>query len=118
MTSPLFNTFSPERATALVEQSRSWPPAQAQKIVGSIEVAVVQPNWLLATYFENAALHFLSIDTEGADFEILKAIDFSRFSPWVICIEAQASIGDHLRVLGDSYRLIYQGQDNFMFARV
>jgi Methyltransferase FkbM domain len=118
MTSPLFNTFSPARAQALVEQSRSWPPAQIQKIVGSIEVEVIQPNRLLTTYFENADLHFLSIDAEGVDFEILTSIDFRRFSPWVICIEAQASVGDHLRVLGEPYRLIYHGQDNLMFARM
>jgi FkbM family methyltransferase len=118
MTSPLFNTFSPKRAAAVVEQSRSWPAAQIQRIVGSVEVEVIQANRLLATHFDNAALHFLSIDAEGVDFEILKSIDFRRFSPWVVCIEAQASVGDHLRVLGDPYRLIYQGPDNFMFSRI
>jgi hypothetical protein len=116
-TNPLFNSFSRERAMRVVEQSRSWHPSQRQQIVSSIEANLIPANELLAKHFNSAPLHFLSIDAEGFDFDILKSIDFSRFSPLVICIEAQASINEHLELLGSAYRLIFQSPDNFMFAR-
>jgi hypothetical protein len=116
-TDPLFNSFSRKRALAVVEQSRSWHPSQRQQIVGAVEAQLIPANELLMRYFDGVTLHFLSIDAEGGDFAILKSIDFSRFSPLVICIEAQAPVGDHLKVLGSSYRLIFQSPDNFMFAR-
>jgi FkbM family methyltransferase len=114
---PLFNSFSRERVETIVRQSQSWEPSQRQHIVGSIEARLIPANDLLAKHFNQAPPHFLSIDAEGADFVILKSIDLRRFSPLVICIEAQASIDDHLRTLGGEYRLVFQSTDNFMFAR-
>ncbi|TQL54636.1 FkbM family methyltransferase [Subtercola boreus] len=35
-------------------------------------------------------LHFLSIDTEGAEAQVLASLDFTRFRPWVLVIEATA----------------------------
>jgi len=87
-----------------------------QKIEGLIETRLVSANEILEEHFEGAPLHLLSIDAEGANFDIFRSIDFGRFSPMVICIEAQASIEDHLRALGGAYRLIFQSPDNFMFG--
>jgi FkbM family methyltransferase len=116
-TNPLFNSFSREQAESIVKQSQSWHPSQRQKIEGSIETKLVSANEILEEHFEGAPLHLLSIDAEGANFDIFRSIDFGRFSPMVICIEAQASIENHLRALGGAYRLIFQSPENFMFAR-
>ena len=35
-------------------------------------------------------IHFLSIDTEGAESAVLGSIDFTRFRPWVLVVEATA----------------------------
>jgi FkbM family methyltransferase len=35
-------------------------------------------------------IHFLKIDVEGAERDVLLGADFTRFRPWVICIEATA----------------------------
>jgi FkbM family methyltransferase len=117
-TNPLFNSFSRERAMSVVEQSRSWHPSQRQEIVDSVEAELIPSNDLLARHFSSAPLHFLSIDVEGVDFDVLRSIDFCRFSPLLVCIEAQASIDEHLQVLGPAYRLIFQSPDNFMFGRL
>jgi hypothetical protein len=116
-TNPLFNSFSREQANSVVEQSQSWHPSQRQKIEGSIETKLVNANEILEGHFKGRPLHLLSIDAEGANFDIFKSIDFRRFSPIVICIEAQRAVEDHLRALGGAYRLIFQSPDNFMFAR-
>jgi FkbM family methyltransferase len=115
-TNPMFNSFSRERAMKVVEQSQSWLPSQRQQIAGCIEAKMIPANDLLVTHFSGRQLDFLSIDAEGADFEILKSIDLARFSPRLICIEAQASIDEHLQVLGERYRLIFRSADNLMFS--
>lgn len=40
-------------------------------------------------------IHFLVIDTEGAEKEVLQSIDFARWRPWVLVIEATAPMSDH-----------------------
>ncbi len=43
---------------------------------------------VLTTYFNNRCPDFLSLDVEGMDLEILLSIDFGKYSPKVICVEA------------------------------
>jgi FkbM family methyltransferase len=33
-------------------------------------------------------IHFLKIDVEGHEAQVLRGMDFTRFRPWIICIEA------------------------------
>ena len=35
-----------------------------------------------------AVVHFLKIDVEGHEEQVLRGMDFSRFRPWILCIEA------------------------------
>ena len=37
--------------------------------------------------YKNKRIDFLNIDVEGADLDTLKSLDFSRYSPKVICAE-------------------------------
>lgn len=36
----------------------------------------------------NSEIHFMSIDVEGAETQVLEGLDLSKFRPWVLCIEA------------------------------
>lgn len=61
------------------------------------------------------AIHFLKIDVEGAEREVLAGLDLTRFRPWVIVIEARlpnSSIECHEEwesgVLCTGYRFVYQ----------
>lgn len=38
--------------------------------------------------------HFLKIDAEGSEFEVLSGIDFSKFKPWIIVIESLEPLSD------------------------
>ncbi|GAA0880884.1 hypothetical protein GCM10009119_38540 [Algoriphagus jejuensis] len=51
------------------------------------KIKVVPISDVLEKYFDSKFPDLLSIDVEGLDLEILKTIDFSLFSPKVICVE-------------------------------
>ena len=57
-------------------------------------------------------IHFLKIDVEGHEEQVIRGMDFSRFRPWIICVEATEPMRvdilthqawDHL-ITGASYR--------------
>ncbi|WP_158507150.1 FkbM family methyltransferase [Subtercola sp. Z020] len=60
-------------------------------VVRNIEVPVISLNHAIEQAgLADRDLHFLSIDTEGAEAQVLASIDFTRFRPWVLVIEATA----------------------------
>jgi hypothetical protein len=68
--------------------------------------------------YHNAPKHidFLSVDTEGSEFEILNAFDFSQHSFGASCVEHNFS-GNRERVtallLSNGYCLVYQNLSDF-----
>ncbi len=48
---------------------------------------LVPINHIIADNFEGRAPHFLSLDVEGLDLDVLKGLDFDRFAPDVVCVE-------------------------------
>lgn len=72
------NTFSKEEA-ANYEQ-------QGIKIARTVSIPLVAVNELLEKHFK-APPTFVSIDVEGLDEDIIRAYDYSRYAPLMICIE-------------------------------
>ncbi len=70
------NTFS--------QQEYSRYMAMGEEPIGVISVVLKDVNEILGMVNH---LDFLNIDIEGMDFEILKAIDWKRFRPTIICAE-------------------------------
>jgi FkbM family methyltransferase len=58
-----------------------------RKKAASYEVETVTLEDLLSTHNAPSYIDFLSIDTEGSEYEILRAFDFSRYSFGLICVE-------------------------------
>jgi len=54
-----------------------------------LEVEVLPLYQILQPYAEQA-IHFLKVDAEGSEREVLLGMDFSRFRPWVVVVEATA----------------------------
>ena len=52
------------------------------------------------TIYKNKPIDFLKIDAEGVDLDILKSLDFSRYSPKLVCIE----------ILPESKTAIYEAE--------
>lgn len=52
-----------------------------------ISVETISLNDVIKEYFNNIAPSYISIDTEGSEFEILKSLNFKKFRPIVFTIE-------------------------------
>jgi FkbM family methyltransferase len=65
--------------------------AESGTEVVDVEVASIPLSDLLDREgFDGRPIHFLSIDTEGAELSVLRGIDFTRHRPWILVIEATA----------------------------
>jgi len=73
-----WNTFSKEEAVARNESGQPY-----QKI---IQIPLLNINEIIDHYFTSTP-DLISIDVEGLDFEILKSLQFDRYSPSVLVIE-------------------------------
>lgn len=74
------NTFSKLEAEHYIELG--------YKIKEIQQIKVIDINTLLEEYFSNQELHFLSIDVEGLDYDILSSLNFNLFRPICICAES------------------------------
>lgn len=55
----------------------------------TIEVPQTTLNTLLSRYLpEDKALHLLSIDVEGMEFDVIQGMDWQKYRPWVVVLEA------------------------------
>ena len=85
-----FNTFSKSVA---VETEKKYQGRN--NIKGTIQIKLVPVNQVLDEYFSEG-IDLLNIDVEGMDLEILKALDFARHRPSVICVEIKVVNNDNL----------------------
>jgi FkbM family methyltransferase len=108
LTSRVYNTFSREQTEHIVDVSaRSWRPEQRREIVDYVDVDLLPIDEVISGHFD-ASPHFLSIDTEGVNFDILQSIDFTRHRPNIICVEGGQSLSKYERLLGAHYHRVCQ----------
>jgi FkbM family methyltransferase len=108
--SSVFNTFSDAQVDLVLNSSKNWRADQLQGIQSEVEIELVDVNDILS---QGDALHFLSIDVEGVELPILQAVDFNRFRPKMICIEASADFNSILNPYG--YEMIARTPDNVIY---
>jgi FkbM family methyltransferase len=77
----LLNTFSKQEAQDL---KKKYGPDIIERVM---QIPLVNVNAVLAEHFPRGGPDLLSIDTEGFDLDILRALDFTRFRPRIICVE-------------------------------
>jgi FkbM family methyltransferase len=80
MSDPVLNTFSKKEA-------ETYRDDHGHTIRAVSKVPVLPVNQVLQKYLKRRPLDILSIDVEGLDFQILKAVDYKRYKPKIICIE-------------------------------
>lgn len=78
---PTLSTFSKEESQSITADGK-------YKLEAVRKVKLVTIDKIIQEYCKGKFPDFLSIDVEGMDFEILRSIDFSRYWPKVICVEA------------------------------
>ena len=57
------------------------------KIINKIKVKTISLNDLINIEFNNSGPSYISIDTEGSEYDILESFDFNNFKPKVFTIE-------------------------------
>jgi FkbM family methyltransferase len=77
---PTLNTFSREEAERIAEDPRYW-------IVKESTIPIVNINDVLDEHCSKQRIDILSVDVEGLDDKIMRALDFSRHKPVIICLE-------------------------------
>jgi FkbM family methyltransferase len=108
---------SPERAVAELHQSEGYELAE-------LKVPVRTLSAICAEYVKGE-IHFLKIDVEGFEGEVLRGMDFARWRPWVLVIEATLpnsrvtnhETWEHL-VLGKGYKFAwFDGLNRYYVAQ-
>jgi len=93
-------------------------------ITSKIAVATVTLSQVLDEV-SPAAIHFLKVDVEGAERLVLSGLDFNRYRPWIIVVEATRPLSPELTeltwediLLGACYEFAYfDGLNRYYVAR-
>lgn len=75
------STFSKEEAERISQSGK-------HRIESTKKVKVTTIGKVISEYNKDQFPDFFSLDVEGLDFEILKSVDFKKYSPKIICVEA------------------------------
>lgn len=95
----------------------------AYPVAGTERVPAIHVGQLLARHWQSPRLSFLSIDVEGLDFDLLRAVDLQRFPVDMIQIEPSDGLlpGNSLRICAYlshvGYVLMARTDVNLLFAR-
>lgn len=87
MSTPTLNTFSEEEA-------RRYESYGNNKIEKVLDIPLLTVNEIIASYFAHCP-HFVSLDVEGFDLDIVRSFDFDRYRPQVFCIETLSYTEDN-----------------------
>jgi FkbM family methyltransferase len=91
LSSDKMNTLLKEKADELVK-------TQKKKILDVIEVKTITFNELMEKYCQKQEVDLLNTDAEDMDLEILKSIDWNKYTPLVICAETASYARDGTEV--------------------
>ena len=88
----LFPNYANGLSTFSEKEARHWEEV-GMKGMGKIPIEkiikmpLVPINTILEKYFSKKTPDFISLDVEGLDLEILQTIDFTKYRPFLICVE-------------------------------
>lgn len=88
-------------------------------------VQMASLNSILDVHLRGRELHLLTVDVEGGEYDALIGLDFVRYRPWIVVVEATvpgSPIPSHSRweplLIGASYEMVYfDGLNRFYLAR-
>ena len=94
---------------------------RAKATTSVIEVDTLNPNELLERFSAPKLIDYLTLDVEGAEFDILSALDLNKYAIALMTIEhnhdtpRQQQIRDYLAQFG--YEVVQNRNDDFFFHR-
>ena len=69
-------------------------------------------NIIDETIYNNKEIHFLNVDAEGHDLEVLRSLDFNRYVPKIICVEIFPEDGNF-----DNFKISETDVYNFLLEK-
>jgi len=86
-----------------------------------IEVAVSSLSAVLQVHRPKGDIHFIKIDVEGLELEVLLGNDWKRFRPWVLCIERNLDLARQAAIVAllvaRAYKpVFFDGINDFVIA--
>lgn len=107
----LYNTPVRGLATASAEVAERHA---SQGLATIASVVPMRPlTDICAEYAHGQDIHFLKIDVEGFESDVLKGMDFQRFRPWIVLVEATLPNSQQINadwepmIVGAGYRWVY-----------
>lgn len=79
------------------------------------EVEVQALDTLLAAHAP-AAIHFMKIDANGAEAQVLAGLDLRRWRPWIVLVDSRAGSAWEARLLAAGYALAQDDGQNRYYA--
>jgi FkbM family methyltransferase len=70
------------------KEERDFMITKGNQLRGVRKISLTTISKVLKTYFNDKFPDFMSLDVEGLDLKILKSIDFEKYFPKIICVEA------------------------------
>lgn len=86
LNNPVLSTFSKEEAekTCLINDN---------EIEEVIKIPLIPINWIFKDHIKSSP-SFISIDTEGLEYEIIKSFDLVKYRPPVMCLETVSHVDE------------------------
>jgi len=102
----MYSTFSDKEALQNLRDGK--------QLIHSLKVDVLPLKSLLRSV-DCRKIDFLSVDTEGFDFEVLKSNDWTKYKPTVICVEGHDDIADIKKFLVEKGYICKFSETNSIF---
>lgn len=108
-----FSTFSDD-------MKKSYADDQKMNKVSyrDYEVEVITLKTLFSKYAQGKHIHFLKVDVEGLEYEVLESNDWTMYRPELICIEANHIVRDwHAMLKKQKYhKVFFDGLNEYFLA--
>lgn len=101
------STFSKKEAESYTKSGR-------HKLIETVSIPIIGINSLLNKV--RKPVHLLNLDIEGYDFDVLKALDYKKNKPWVICVETLTYTEDASETKITKIPKLLESEGYFKFA--
>ena len=109
LSDPALSTFAKEEADILIKNKRI--DLEKEYLIDVIDI-----NEIITNYSQDVFPNFLSLDVEGFDEQILKAVNYEKYRPDVICVETIKYTSDGKFIKNDTIIELLQTKGYTLYA--
>ena len=119
-----FYLFEDEFGSSTTDLELANKQKEKDRPVSTIQVQTTTLNEIFKQYVGKKTVHFLKVDVEGGEGNVIRSLDLSEYRPWIIVLESMApwsQISTHEKwepyLLSHDYHFVYaDGLNRFYLA--